>query len=260
MKYNVASTQNEYIRLVRSLRNRKAREETGLFVVEGEKMVSEALDFARDSVVSVLASDKYNKKIDFKGDIYFAPEFIIKSVSDQQTPEGILAVIERERLYYKSKESRNAVLDGITDPGNLGTILRTCLAFGFDKVYLYNCTDCFSYKALRASMGSIFKLEIAKIDDLAELYNSFEKHEIDLIAADLNGQNITDVALNNINIAAAIGSESHGVSQTTLEHAKVKVKIPMQENCESLNAAVAAGIILYQITINIRDISGALPN
>lgn len=248
MKFNVTSTGNEYIKLVRSLKNKKARDVTGVFLVEGEKMVSEVLDFARESVVSLLISDKFTKQVNFEKDIYFAPEFIINSVSNQKTPEGIMALVEREKLPYKSKSSRCAVLDSLADPGNVGTILRTCQAFGFDKVYLYNCADCFSYKTLRASMGAVFKLELIETENLNDLYNDFEKQGIDLIAADLSGQNISEIKLKGKEFAVVIGSESHGVSQATIDHAKTLIKIPMSRNCESLNAAVAAGIILYHLT------------
>lgn len=246
----MTSTGNEYIKFVRSLKTKKARDDTGLFLVEGAKMVSEALEYARESVVSLLVSDKYQKPINFEKDIYFVPQFIIESVSNQKTPEGILALIERKKLPYISKKLRCVVLDSLADPGNVGTILRTCQAFGFDKVYLYNYADCFSYKTLRASMGAVFKLEIIEIEDLERLYGDFEKQGIDLIAADLGGKNISELKLKGENFAVAIGSESHGVSQATIDHAKTLVKIPISKNCESLNAAVAAGIVLYQFTNN----------
>ena len=173
---------------------------------------------------------------------------IKKFISDVQNPQGILAVIEKqnseENIDYK--EDVIVVLDGIQDPGNLGTILRTIDSVGLKQVIVSKETaDAYNPKVVRSTMGAIFRVNIIESDNLIETLKNLRKHKYKVMATSLEtNNNIYNVDYNKKVIV--IGNEANGVSKDILDFADEKIKIPMLGRTESLNASVATSIILYE--------------
>ncbi len=240
MKFEITSVGNSRIKFFRTLRQKKVRQETGLFLIEGEKLFLEALTYAPEAVIGVVTTTD-RKFENFSGDVYLVPEHVLGSLSELVSPEGIVGIVDLSKLTYRSTGEKVCILDGVSIPANAGAILRSCAAFGFDKLYLHNCCDVYEIKALRASMGAIFRCEVLITHDLAALLHSLP---MPVYGAHMEGAELDDIP-SEASTTLVFGSESHGLSEVVKNSAKL-IKIPMSCQCESLNCAVAAGIILYK--------------
>lgn len=169
-----------------------------------------------------------------------------------KTPQGILAVIEKDNSEDKIdyKEDVIVVLDGIQDPGNLGTILRTIDSVGLNQVIVSKETaDAYNPKVVRSTMGAIFRVNIIESDNLLDTLKNMKKHKYKIMATSLETQNsIYDVDYNKK--VLVIGNEANGVAEDILDYADEKIKIPMLGKTESLNASVATAVILYEYVRN----------
>ena len=231
------------ITLIRSLSDKRVRVETGLFVVEGRKMVEEALasDF---EVRRVLGLPEY-------GGIACCESVTSKELermSHLKTPPGVLALVEIPRWRLSDNPGRELALalDDVQDPGNLGTILRTADALEIPAVLLEGCADPYGPKAVRATMGAIFRAPPQRASR-AELVAQCRQKGIPLVAAALTP---TALDLRHVPLADAavvIGSEGRGICPELLAQADQTIIIPMNPRCESLNAATAAAILLWQM-------------
>ncbi len=245
----IRSSGNEFIKYARSLRTKKGRRESGAFLVEGEKCVEELITFMPGSIQSVIiADDRYSclkREAEAKGArVYRVTESVLESVCDCKTPQGIAAVAAQPR-YNEIYSGFIVMLDDVQDPQNLGTIIRTADAAGCSCVVLSRgSADCFSPKAVRASMGSLFHIPVIR----AELIAYIEKLAslgYDIACGHLKGD--TDFALDHKKTCLVIGNESRGVSEDIMRVSTKLLKIPIYGKAESLNAAVAAGILIYKI-------------
>ena len=172
-------------------------------------------------------------------------EDIIKKISGIQTPEGILAEVAIPQESSLANSHYILALDGIRDPGNLGTLLRTALALGWDGVFiLENSADPYNDKALRAAKGSTFRLPI-KTGPWSELKKLLNQNHLKALAADLEGENLDSFSLHD-NIVLVLGNEAQGLSKDASSICK-KITIPMKGPMESLNVAVAGGILMYSL-------------
>ena len=241
----ITSKQNQLIKLVRALSDKKTRDEQGLFVVEGVKSVKEAL-CSTLKVTTILLTEKYASALDgfidgVKTELV-TPE-IMKHVSTEVTPQGVLAIVEKPNFVYGNKKSCSIFLDGVSDPGNVGAIIRTAAATGITDIFITpDCADPYSQKAVRASMSGIFKCKIyltirEEVKDVVK---------VPIIIADMNGENVFETKVLS-DFCLVIGNEAHGVSSQLLTLADKVVSIPMQNGVESLNASVSAGILMYAL-------------
>jgi len=210
-----------------------------VFVVEGEKLIAEAIA-AKFVLMHCLFTEKYAGK--FHGEVITAE--LSEYICDTKSPQGVFAMFERKQASFESQNAhRIMILDSIQDPGNVGAIIRSCEAFGFDCVMLSNdCADVFNSKVIRASAGSVFRLPCiyAKLPELNlkdfTVYGAaLDKDAISLKQAKFSGK-----------AAIVIGNEGRGISDEVLALCDHKLYIPIK-GAESLNASVAAGIICYEI-------------
>ena len=255
MIYDISSKDNKNLKLVRQLKKKNGREETGKFIVEGRKMVLEALDYAAEDIYSVVVSDEFChrepqlvEKCDEVCDrICCIPKSMFDELSDTDTPQGVLAVMEQsaEEFTPDVSSERILVLDGVSEPGNMGTIIRTAEAIGFDGIYLMKgCTDIYAPKTVRSTMGSVFRMKMKNgctIEDITELKNM----GFSVIATTPSGSVALEEYAAPLKCAVIIGNEAHGVSGEVMEIADEKIKITMGGMAESLNAAIAAGIVMH---------------
>ncbi|MCC6600436.1 MAG: RNA methyltransferase [Crocinitomicaceae bacterium] len=230
------------IRFVRSLQQKKFRTEFGLFVAEGKKMVEEALS-STCKVQGVYTTDR--EYLTSHTQCYLVSGKEMEQLSSLSQPPGYLAVIEVKKNSALSGKSCVLVLDGISDPGNMGTIIRSAEWFGItDIVCSEDCVDIYNPKVVQATMGSIFRVNCIT-ENFIVLLNTMRNNGFSLIGADLSGKNIYLEPMKEP-IALIIGSESRGIRPEVRSLLTDLVHIPGMGKTESLNASVAASILLSE--------------
>ena len=232
------SINNQKIKIIKKLKEKKYRDEENMFLVEGKHLTTEA--FNNGYLVELLVPENSDYKLDVETNII--SENIIKYLSNLKSGAGIFGICKKKKM--KLKEGKILVLDSIQDPGNMGTIIRSSVAFGIDTIVINEkCADIYSDKVIRASQGMIFSVNIIK-ENLEEFIKKIRKtHKIFATKVD-GGKPIKDIEKIE-NFVIIMGSEGTGVSKNLLDLADEYLYIPMNKKCESLNVAVAASIILY---------------
>ncbi len=239
MKAFLSKNQAKYIK---SLQQKKNRIQEGRFVAEGLKNLAEALSYP-DSIDFIVCQESESLKLDFgETPVFYADEKLWTTFSSQRTPSGVLAVCHLPRDAKAGADILALALDGVADPGNLGTIIRLCDWFGYPHIHLgLNSVDPFNPKVVQASMGSIFRIKFSEGDLIPWL----AARKGPVYAADMQGSSIYDTDFSHPH-TLVLGSESHGISPDVAALTE-KVTIPRYGACESLNVASAAGIILSEI-------------
>ncbi|MEE1314576.1 MAG: RNA methyltransferase [Faecalimonas sp.] len=251
----ITSTSNAQVkRLLQLQKKSKARNEEGVFVVEGLRMFTEV---PRERVEKVYLSESlYNRKkhdLNLQNlEVEILSDTVFSYVSDTKTPQGILCVVRRKEYVadelLKIPNPHFMVLDNLQDPGNLGTIVRTAEAAGVDAVFLSkDCVDLYNPKTIRSTMGSIYRMPILYIEDLLSLLDLFREKGIKSYAAHLEGKQSYDKVEYQSGTAILIGNEGNGLREEVARAADVWVQIPMQGQVESLNAAIAASILMFEV-------------
>lgn len=252
----ITSKDNEIIKNIRKLKEKKYRDMNHEFIVEGIKLIKEAVaEEAKIKLIVVceecLKDGCLDQKLLYeiaKYDCIYVNQKVFSVLTDVQNPQGLLAVIEKqdkeENIHYK--EDVIVVLDGIQDPGNLGTILRTIDSVGLKQVIVSKETaDAYNPKVVRSTMGAIFRVNIIESENLLETLKNAKKHKYKIMATSLETNNsIYDIDYHKK--VLVIGNEANGVSKEVLDYADEKIKIPMLGKTESLNASVATAVILYE--------------
>lgn len=236
----ITSRNNPLVRRVFSLREKKFRREAGEYVAEGIKSVREAAASGAHIRLLVRAERVPAQDIAADGELVVS-DGVFEKLSEEVSPQGVLAVIETPDCTPAPPRSLALLLDGVSDPGNMGTVLRTADAAGYTDVYLRGCTDPFAPKSVRASMGGIFRvrLHIGGDDALRAALAG-----VPLVCADMGGENVfrfTPPA----RFCLVVGNEANGVTEEVRAACAHTVRVPMRPVCESLNAGVSAGILMY---------------
>lgn len=249
MKDLITSRNNKAVKELSSLKEKKYRDERGTYIVEGFKMVREAYA-AGKKVARLIGTEEGLEELGKSGvnidlsEAIAVTEDVLKYVSDCKTPQGVIAELKKEDFGKRKPEGVCALLDGISDPGNMGTIERTCAAVGVNDVYLLNCCDPYSPKAVRSSMSGVYSLRLHFItaDDLVEVFDG-----VKIISCDMNGKNVFGYAADG-DFCLAVGNEANGLSEEVKKVSSEFVKLPMTDKIESLNAGVAFSVALYELT------------
>ena len=237
----ITSKQNSFIKEIRSLADKKFRDKLNLYTVEGTKLVREVLALSLP-VYAVIGTDKGLKGVDaVKCRVEEVSEEVFASISSEKSPQGVIAVVEKPKNELLTSTGSCVLLDGVSDPSNVGAIIRTAAAAGYNTVYMTDdCADPFSPKAVRASMSGVFRVKIVRATR-SELLSVIDK---ELIVADMGGENIYQLKIDG-DFCLVIGNEGHGVCEEFIKAAKRVISIPMDNGIESLNAAVSAALLLY---------------
>ena len=246
----ITSRSNPLIARLRRLKSqRAARRAEGVFLCEGPKMLAEALRWGARLETVVCAQGVQLPELPGHVRVVEVPEDVLRTAADTQAPQGVVFLCRGTDLALPQEleGSRFLVLDGVQDPGNVGTIWRSADAFGADGLILCPpCADPWSPKTVRATMGAVFRLPVWEAT-LEELADRLRLKEIPLYATALR-QDTADVRQVDLSRAAVVvGSEGRGVSPLALELSEKTVKIPMRVRCESLNAGVAASVVLWEM-------------
>ena len=238
----ITSKQNALIKEIRSLTDKKNRDELNLFVVEGSKLVKEAL--ASDYSIKAIVGTEQGLALvgDFLGNrIEQVSQEVFDYISTEKSPQGVLSIVYKKEN-SPIKDGRCLFLDGVSDPSNVGAIIRTAAASGYNCIYSCNSADPYNSKALRASMGGIFKVNFINVirEDFIQSTN------MPILVADMQGVNAFDFEIDG-DFCLVIGNEANGVSSFVKSKATHTISIPMQNGMESLNASVSAGILMYSL-------------
>ena len=242
----ITSKDNEIIKNIKKLKEKKYRLDT--YIVEGIKMVKEAINENQEIALIAIREDF---KIDFdtkKIKIVTISNKIFNDISDVKTPQGILAVIKKnQNNQIETNSDYILALDSLQDPGNMGTIIRTADSANINQIIINKTTvDPYSPKVIRSTMGAIYRTNIIEVEDLKATLKEMKSKGFQIITTDLKAtQSIYDINYNNKTVVV-IGNEANGVSQEILQTADKKVIIPMLGKTESLNASIAASIMIYE--------------
>lgn len=252
----ITSKDNEFVKHVKKLKEKKYRDQSQEFIIEGIKLVKEAIEGKANIKQIIICDNCEDTGIIPKDLMYeiakynciYVTENILKTMSDVNAPQGIMAIIGRNNKEKDIDYSQDIIvaLDDIQDPGNLGTILRTVDSIGLNQILVSKGTaDCYNPKVVRSTMGAIFRIKIIECEDLEQTLKETQKNNFKLIVSSLQTNN----SLYDINFdkkVIIIGNEANGVEPQIQKMADEKIKIPMLGKTESLNASVATGIILYE--------------
>ena len=244
----IRSLQNEQIKNFARLKEKKYRDETGLFIVEGDHLVRMALE-ANCLTTLLVAEEELENYLDIieEDKTIIVTESIINKLSFTKSPQNVIG-IAKQNTFDKKDVSKVLVLDTLQDPGNVGTLIRSALAFDYDKIYVSESTvDVYNEKVIRASQGAIFKINIVK-KELNEIYRILKKNEFEILVTSLTNNSIylEEVTIKD-KFAIVLGNEGNGVSEVSLKNATSVVKIKMGEEIDSLNVAVAGSIVMYTL-------------
>ncbi len=255
----ITSSSNKLIKEIKLLHKKKGRWNTKSFFIEGIRSVEQCIKSGEkvkyivysSELLSESGQDFINDVESEAFDIYEVTQELFKDISDTDTPQGILAVVQFNE--YKLEDILNdnnflILLDRVQDPGNLGTIIRNSDAFGANGVIVTSgCVDIYNPKTIRSTMGSIFQIPIVHMDSTVEAIETLKNQGISVISSSLDTDNYSyDIDFKS-DCALVVGNEASGISGEVIESSDQLVKIPMAGDAESLNAAVASGVLMYEV-------------
>ena len=244
----ITARKNPLLQQVRKLlSSRKERETTGLFVADGTKLLAEAVKWW-PGLHTVILSDGVEADLPDHVRVVSVPKDVMESISPMQAPQGALYLCRLPEKKAFVPQPGMLLLDGIQDPGNLGTILRTADALQIPVALLEGCADPYSHKVVRASMGAVFRTQPVQTT-WEQVKTACAEAGIPVAVTALSdrAEDIRSAKLGAM--AVVIGSEGQGVRKEILESAQAELIIPMNPNCESLNAAIAAAIVMWQMKV-----------
>ena len=250
----VTSLKNPVVQEARALANAKDRARQQAFLLDGEHMVGEGLHVCPERVKTVFVDEKraerYAQLLELaQGEICAVPEHVLAAISQVKTPQGIAAVCELPKPYaLEELGNRLILLENVQDPGNVGTVLRTLDAAGLDGcIFTPGCADPFGPKTLRATMGSIFRVPMGNVADAAEAARALAQNGYAVIAAALDGEPFYERGPLPEKWCVLIGNEGQGLTPQAQFACTHRYRLPMRGGAESLNAAVAAAIFMYEL-------------
>ena len=237
----ISSLDNKKIKNYSKLLQKKYRDTDNLFIVEGEHLVKEA--YQSKVLVEVIMCEGYDIDIDVP--ITYVTYEVIKKLSNTLNPQKIMGICKK--IENKDIGDKVLILDGIQDPGNLGTIIRSSVAFNINTIILSNnSVDIYNDKVLRATEGMIFKVNIIR-DDIVKIINKLKEENYIIYGTKVDGGEDINNIISPSKYALVMGNEGAGVSNEVLSLCDKYLYIPMNKNCESLNVGVATSIILFSL-------------
>ena len=247
----ISSKDNKIFRLCQQLSHKKYRDKLGLYLIEGENLLEEAVKNGAGIKTVLMCRDYRGSLFGTEDKAFCLSDKLFEQLSQTETTQGIMAIVEKPELSPDRFLDRGGgnfiVLDRLQDPGNIGTILRTADAAGYElAIVMKGTADVFSPKAVRAATGSLFRMPVVFMDSVDELMEFTRAAGKKLVATCFDTDRYYYDENLKGNIALIIGNEGSGISRELIECSDLKIKIPMHGNIESLNASVAAGILMYE--------------
>lgn len=259
----VESYKNDKVKDLRKLYKKKYRRQNKKYILEGLRLIRGSFK-ANATIERIYLTkrfyNRYSKENLLKENInklIFVTEDIIKNVADTINPQEIIAVVKEPQSRLKEVLSKDLILiiDQIQNPGNLGTIIRTAVAAGFQSMIITKgSVDLYNLKVIRSTTGAIYSIPFIKDIELKDLKDKLKSFSHKIITADLDTKKIYNEINYTKPLGLIIGNEARGISKDLLEIADIKVKIPIRGDLDSLNAGIAAGILMYKITENLTNV------
>ncbi|RYM06959.1 RNA methyltransferase [Sporolactobacillus sp. THM7-7] len=244
----MVSLQNEKMKLWKKLKMKKWREKEQMYLLEGPHLLEEAVFSANDMLSAIVIDEGFHMPRKWPTEdieVYQVTHKIFTELSQTETPQGIIGICRMVRPSVSIGLGRYLLVDGVQDPGNMGTLIRTADAFGLDAVFLgKGCVDGYNSKTLRSGQGSHFHLPIVH-RDLFSVAAEMKRLGVPLYGSSLQGGDMTKTDVTQPYFGLVVGNEGQGASPELLAEMDREVRIPMAGRAESLNVAVAAGILLY---------------
>lgn len=239
----ITSTDNSTIKQIKKLKDKKYRDEQGLYIVEGQKLVADAIRL-NAPICHIVTTEQ--KQLDVYEAIVVSNQ-VFETLSDTVSSQGILATVKLPCTDVKAPIGNSVILEDVQDPSNVGAIMRTAAACGYTDVYLTkNCADAFSPKSIRSAMSAHFVCKI-HVGDIEEIISAVKK-DSKLFVADMHGENVFALSQKPNKHCLLVGNEGNGVSRFALKNADFVISLPMKNNFESLNAAVSCGILMFMLS------------
>ncbi|NTW72036.1 MAG: RNA methyltransferase [Eubacteriaceae bacterium] len=260
----ITSKENERVKHLVKLKSKKFRDIYGEYIIEGSKLIRQAMDTGTE-ILSVFVTQEYptSQEKEWTELLYFIPSdevfllsaSLFSSISENISPTGILAVVRKKNMELDKLDlqtiSKVVIIDNVRDPGNMGTLIRTADAAGYDLIICSKgCADLYNPKTIRSTVGSIFNIDIITDADLMEILMVLKDHDFSVIGSSLEAKVYYNEIMDIHKFALIFGNEGSGISPEVISLATLNVKIPMLGRAESLNVAVAAGILMYHFSIN----------
>lgn len=257
----IKSSANKQYKILKSLSSKKNRYKLGLYRIEGMRIVSQACyekkeihsvfikaSIHEDDKVKALVKELENHLVG----VYLLDDALFEGVSDTVNSQGIVAMMPMEDILLetclKNTKVSLLILDRIQDPGNLGTMIRTADAAGFDAVLLGKGTvDPYNEKVLRSTMGSIFQIPVIQVGEIVPVIDNLIAQNVNIYATALDGAVDYDRISYPEKVGIVIGNEGNGIEENILDMAHQNIKIPMAGKAESLNASIAASVVMYEV-------------
>lgn len=241
----ISSKENDLIKLCNKIKQKKYSKEMGLALVETIKLINQL--YLKGKLTHILVTeDKFDLVCGYKKcNVIPISREIAEYLADSVNTDGVFGICKIV-ANDSANFSRCLVLDRLQDPSNLGAIIRSAYAFGFNTIFAIDSVYPYSFKGIRSSMGYVFDINYIDLD-LGELKEYKEKYNLSLVVADMSGEIIDDFTPHSHNLALVIGNEGRGVSRELMTISDATVRIPMQNDVESLNASVSAGIIMFNL-------------
>ncbi|MBQ3868914.1 MAG: RNA methyltransferase [Clostridia bacterium] len=252
----ITSKDNPHIISAGGLRQKKHRDETGLFIISGKKLAKEAL-LSRIKIKEAFFTDGFAlREADFVNSLvsaytgasfYTFDERLCGKLTDEEAPEGIFCVCEKPEATELPRDGFVLICERLSDPGNVGTVIRSARAFGAGVILTPDCADPYSPKVLRAAMGAVFSRRVSFCSDVKSAVSGLKENGYTVYAAALHKKaaplSKTDLSKKS---AVIIGNEGAGLTDAAIDACDGVILIEMEKECESLNAAVAASVIMYR--------------
>ncbi len=238
----ITSQDNPKVVEAAKLLDKKFRKATGRYLIEGERLVSDAFKHGAN-ILEVFVKESICSQFHFDNQIVVSDKVFTK-LSDTVNTQGIVAVVGKERDTLTAPRGNCLVLDGLQDPGNVGALIRTAAACGFSDVYAAGCVDVFSPKVLRSAMSAHFCVNVQSTDSIDKVFDVLGG--VEKVVADMKGENAFSMSFNG-DVALILGNEGNGLSRYSRLNADKTVSLPMQNNFESLNVAVAGSVLMYKV-------------
>ena len=238
----ITSLDNAKIVEVEKLYDKKYRRLTNRYVIEGARLVADAIKHGAN-VVAVYVRESNAQEYNFDNQTVVSNKVFAK-LCDTVNSQGVLAVVQMSQGELSMPKGNCLVLDGLQDPGNVGTLIRTAVACGFTDIYAVNSVDLYSPKVIRSAMSAHFCIKLHELDSIEQAFSLLEN--VQTVSAHMGGTNVFSTRFGK-RVALILGNEGNGLSNYSLTHAKKTVALPMENGFESLNVAVAGSVIMYQI-------------
>ncbi len=232
------------LNLIKNLKKQK-RENSFLLFLDNKKIISDAISNGQKPILALTTDESFSVEGLNEDKILLIDSKTLSQLTDSKTPQGVCVMIEYTQDMVKVPKSNFLVLDGLQDPGNVGTLIRTAKACGFKSVFLLDSVNETNMKMIRSSAGASFSIELFSMTR-SDFVNFAKKNKLHLIKCDMSGQNVFDYSTDK-NVGVVVGNEGKGLSLEISQICSTTLSIPMERGIESLNAGVSGSIVMYQI-------------